>query len=151
MSSTKETILAALETALKSFFDGGAATNQIKGSNIARWRKNVLTTPPTETPAITIIDPGDSTPEVVDSEYVRYLSEIDLHLLVKVNSPTDTLDGLNGLIADLQSFCDTATIDAALLNIHVAGVSSFNFYQDKNMADAVISLDLRHVRVRSAV
>ena len=149
--NSKETVLQALETSLQSFFEGGAATNQIASRKIKRWKRNMLTQPPSETPSITIVDAGESIPEVSDASYVRYLLVVHLDMLVKLDSKDDMLEGLNNVIAAVQKFCDTNQVGGDCIDVKLRSIESIQLYPDKNMADASAILHLRYLRTNGGV
>jgi hypothetical protein len=150
--SSKESVLTALESDLRDHFETPGVSVAVKGPNITRWKTNYLTTPQTQTPAITIIDAGESIPEVQDAVNVRYLSHIHLQILVKLDTKEDALTNLNAVVAEIQKFADDRSLsDGSFVHIRVAAVDSYNLYPDRNMADCIVSLHLRYIRAKGAV
>ena len=152
--TSKETVMRALVDALKAFFDGGNATNQIAADKIRRFKINMIKDKPTETPSISVVDDGESVPEVDDGTHIQYLLLVRLHIVVKTTNPDDTLEGINNTISDIQKFCDTNQVggdcsdikfwSAEQIAASLAGVMDF-------ISDAVVVLHLRYLRTKGSV
>jgi hypothetical protein len=149
--SAKENVINALETGLRAFFALDSTSEAIKSENITRWKTNFITRPPSATPAIFVIDQGETIAEVDDGAATRYVCRIDLQVLVKVDSKADAISKLNGIVGELTKYCETESLDTSeFLHLRVQSVSDHRLYLDNVWADCVVTTSLRFTRARGA-